>query len=161
MSWFITGIKNLVRVTSDIEVNTPMDIPGIGTGAAYASGDAFGTMFLIPTPRSGTISNVTFYDLDDEGLNKELVIFKDQFEETADNSTFAISDIDLLQVIGIAYLSTWSNFGNNQIGLAIPALSYVLPKNKAEQYGLWCQVVTRGADNIAAGSIPKISMVVV
>lgn len=131
-------------------------VPGIGTAAAYAAADAFGTRFVITVPVEGTIATVVFRDYDDEGLTKELVLFNRDFTETADNSAFAVSDADLVNCVGVVSISTFYNFSSNQIGVALPALYYVAP------YGtLWAQFVTRGADNIAAGAIPDFSMVVV
>ncbi len=161
MGLFIDRIKSIVRVTSEIDVSPLVEIPGIATASIYIAEDAFGEDFFIPVPREGTISNVTFYDLDGEGINKELVIATSRFTKTADHDPFAISDIDLLKVIGIGYISTFSNFNANQIGLAIPALSYVTTTKVDGKYGLWCQMVTKGTDTIAAGSTPQIGLVVV
>ena len=131
-------------------------IPGIGTGAAYTSGDAFGAKFSFPAPAEGTIATVVFRDYDDEGLSKEIVLFNTEFTATADNDPFAVSDVDLRNCVGVVSISTFYNFGNNQMGVATPALYYKAPLNR-----LFGQVVTRGADNIAVGSIPDISLVVV
>ena len=161
MGQLIDRIASIVRVTSKIDPSPLVEIPGITTASAYTAEDAFGEDFFIPVPKEGTISNVTFYDLDDEGINKELVIATSRFTKTFDHDPFAISDIDLLKVVGIAYISTFSNFNANQIGLAIPALSYVTSTKFDGKYGLWCQMLTKGVDNIAAGSIPRVSLVVV
>ena len=144
------GIKDSLFVSDRVQV------PGIGTGAAYAAADAFGVKFSFTVPVKGTIINVIFQDLDDEGLDKELNIFNRDFTETADNAAFAPSDDDLLNCIGVANIDTWYNFANNQIGMAYPALGYVAPTGL-----LYAQLLTRGADNIASGAIPKIFLVIV
>ena len=131
-------------------------IPGIGTGAAYASGDAFGTSFSLSLPARGTISVVLFLDYDNEGLNKELVLFSRPVTETADNAAFAVSDAGLRFTVGVVSVEQWYGFANNQIGIANPALSY-----SGAEGGLYGQWVTRGADNIAAGAIPEFVVVVV
>ena len=141
---------------SHIHTTPLLTVSGVGTGSAYTSGDAFGRKITLHVPVEGTISNVVFQDLDDEGINKELVLFDRDFEETADNAAFAVSDADLAKCIGVAYINTWSDFGNNQVGQAVPALSYVTPNGM-----LYAQLVTRGADNIAAGAIPTFFVVVV
>lgn len=133
----------------------PVTIPGIGTAAAYASGDAFGTSFRFAVPPMGIIANAVFIDLDDEGVNKELVLFSRAFTATADNSAFAVSDADLVNCVGVLSVDTWYNFGNNQLGIATPMMAY-----EAQTGYLWCQIVTRGADNIAAGSIPIVYLMV-
>jgi len=157
----LVNIGSIVQVTSKIDPSPIVEIPGITTASVYVAEDAFGEDFFIPVPKEGTISNVIFYDLDDEGINKELVIATTRFTKTADHDVFDISDIDLVKVIGIAYISTFSNFNSNQIGLAIPALSYATTTKVDGKFGLWCQLITKGTDNIAAGSIPKIGLVVV
>ena len=131
-------------------------IPGIGTAAAYASGDAFGGKFFVPTPREGTIAKVVFYDLDDEGLSKDLVLFDTQFTATADNGEFDVSDADLLNCVGVIGIDTFYNFKSNQLGVVSPAYEFYAPNG-----GLWCQLVTRGADNIAANNLPSIMVVIV
>lgn len=141
---------------SPIHRTQPLLVPGIGAASPYASGDAFGTQMTFSVPDEGTISNVVFLDYDDEGINKELVLFNKLVTETADNAEYAVADIDLTPCLGVCYINTWSNFANNQVGQAYPALSYVTMGEKI--YG---QLITRGADNIAAGLQPAIYLVVV
>jgi len=130
-------------------------VPGVGAGVAYTSGDAMGLRFSFTVRREGTIQTVVFLDRDDEGVNKELVLFNREFTGTADNAAFAVSDADLTGCVGVVSIATWFNFDANQVGMAYPGLFYVAPHER-----LWCQVVTRGADNIAAGSEPIVFMVV-
>ena len=113
-------------------------------------------MFTIPVPTEGTIASVVFLDYDDEGLQKDFALFSQTFTATADNSAFAVSDADLENCIGFITVSNFSNFGNNQVGVALPALYYVVPQGI-----LYCQVVTRGVDNIAVGAVPEFFMVIV
>lgn len=131
-------------------------IPGIGTGAPYASGDAFGGRFSFAVPVDGTIANVMFYDYDDEGIQKDLMLFAEEFTETTDNSEFDPSAGDLSNSIGPVLITSFTDFANNQMGKATPALSYHAPHGR-----LWAQIVTRGADNIAAGAIPEIRLVII
>ena len=152
-------ILNVLRREEDAAhlFKTPLTtVPGIGTGAAYASGDAFGTRMVFHVPVEGTISNVVFFDKDDEGFDKELVLFDREFEQTADNSAFAPTDSELQKCVGVCFIDQWSNFSANQIGQAFPALSYVAPEGI-----LYAQIVTRGVDNIAADNIPQIYLVIV
>lgn len=133
-------------------------VPMLGlsaAGSAYASGDAFGPKFMVEVPVSGVISNVVFLDLDDEGIAKDFVLFSADFTATADNSAFAVSDADLLNCIGVANVDIFSNFGSNQIGTGTPALGYVAPEGR-----LYVQCVTRGADDIANGVVPRFFLVV-
>lgn len=129
-----------------------VDIAGIGTGAAYASGDAFGGKFTIEVPKSGRIETLIMLDLDDEGIETELWMFRGNFAATADNSAFAISDADLLRLEGIISVVNFANANNNRVGINNGlGLTYSAPEGV-----LYCQCVTRGAPNIAAGNIPKL-----
>ena len=141
---------------NEVFVTPPRGIPGIGTAAAYASGDAFGVVFALEVPLEGTIANVIFYDLDDEGLDKDIFLFSVAPVGTADNSVFAPTDNEVLTCVGVISIADWKNAGSNQVGMATPALSYYAPSGK-----LWGQFVTRGADNIAAANIPQFSLVII
>ena len=135
-------------------------VPGIGAASAYAAADAFGTKVVINgLPNQGTISDVIFIDKDDEGIVKELVLFDHDFTGTADNSAFAPTDADLENLVGVVSISNFYNYSVNQVGRATPALFYSTdPRSPGRLYG---QFVTRGADNIAAGSEPLFFLVVV
>ncbi len=154
----IEFIRNPVQVDSGVFQTQTVQVPGIGTGAAYASGDAFGSKITIPVPKSGTISYVVFLDLDNEGATKDLVLFKSDFVATADNAVFAPSSVDLVGCLGVITIDAldFANFSTNRIGRATPAFSYVAPAGL-----LYAQFVTRGGDNIAAGSLPQFFMVIV
>ena len=102
-------------------------------------------------PVEGTISTIGLLDKDDEGIVKELVVFDADFTATTDNSAFAPSDDDLLNCIGVISIDVFYNYSVNQVGFVTPAFSYVAPNGY-----LYCQLVTRGVDNIAAGSIPRL-----
>jgi hypothetical protein len=132
-----------------------IQVPGIGTGTAYAAADAFGTQFTVEVPNDGVISTIVFFDLDDEGIQKDIVLFDKDFTATADNSAFAVNDDDILRCIGVASVNTYFNFANNQIGVATPALAYTAPEGR-----LWGQLVTRGTDDIAANNLPQLYMVI-
>ena len=155
------GINIVVSRETPFPVANPpladqkVSIPGIGTAAAYAAGDAFGTIFSFPVPVNCTINNVTLLDYDDEGIRKDLVIFKAPFVPTADNAAFAPSDADLASCLGVLSIDLQFNFANNQVGMTQNPISFVAPRGE-----VWCQLVTQGADNIAAGAIPDIIVVV-
>ena len=148
-------VENEPFVAGHVNRTPVQAVPGIGTGVAYASGDAFGTRIRFGVPVEGTITNVIFLDNDDEGINKDLVLFEDEFGETADNAAFAVSDADLLRCVGVAHINSWANYANNQVGMANPGLGY-----STKTGVLHAQLVTRGADNIAAGQLPYIFLVI-
>lgn len=135
---------------------TKITVPGIGAAVAYTAADAFGTKFYFSVPTEGTISNVIFLDYDDEGIIKDLVLFSEDFTETADNTAFAVTDLDLANCVGVARVNSYTNFSVNQVGQGQPALAYVAPHGR-----LYCQIVTQGADDIAAGASPDVYLVIV
>lgn len=133
-----------------------IEIPGIGTGSAYAAGDAFGGKFAIQVPKKGCIEAAIMYDLDDEGIETELWLFREDFSATTDNSAFAVSDADLMNLEYVIGIQNFANAGNNQIGINSGlGLPYEAPNGN-----LYCQCVTRGAPNIAAGNIPRVALAV-
>ena len=133
-----------------------MEVPGIGAAAAYATGDAMGTVFTLRVPSRGTIREVFFHDLDDEGLNKELWLFSGPITAAADNAAFSIADADNLITVAVFLFDAWRDAVNNQVGMtANTPVDYEAPTGL-----LHCQVKTLGADNIAAGAMPFISMVI-
>ena len=150
-----TEATPLLITTSRVYTTEKMTVPGIGTGAAYASGQAFGGKFAITVPKEGTISNVWFLDYDDEGIPKEIALFTRDFTATADKSAFSVSAGDLANSIGLVEIGTFYDFTATRLGAATPALWYNAPEGR-----IYCQVKTKGADNIAAGSIPQIVMVI-
>lgn len=149
-------LEGLVTVKDPITTVGPLPIPVTVFASAYTAGDAFGNKFQIEVPLEGTISNVVFYDKDDEGLEKELWLFRADFTATADDAEFAISDADLISLVGVISIASFKNAANNQLGQATPALSYKLTAGR-----FYCQMVTRGADNIAAGQVPSIALTII
>ena len=143
-------------MTSRLFVIGPTDVLGIVAAAGYTAADAFGGKFVLDVPKEGTIATVVFHDYDDEGISKEIVLFTSDFVATTDNAEFDPSDADMLNCVGIISVATFYNYKSNQVGIATPALYYIAPQGK-----LWGQMVTRGADNIASGSDPDFTMVVV
>lgn len=155
MAWTVTvkGQVQVVGKTVDTEFTT---IPGIVTGIAYASGDAFGAKFTIDVPHSGVIHTALMLDKDDEGLETELVLFRGDFVATADNSAFAVTDADLQDFVGTISFTVFKNFDANQVcTVSALGLAYKAPQGK-----LWIQAVTRGAPNIAAASLPMVKLVI-
>lgn len=139
-----------------------IQIPGIGTASAYADGDAFGTLFFIPTlfrpeKRSGVIVKALLVDKDDEGLQVDLVFFSREITGTTDNSAFNPSDADMHSWEGTLSVSTFYNWSGNQGGQQIDNRLWV----QSETTGIWCQCVARGALNIAAGALPWLKLTVV
>jgi len=143
-----------VMIKTGIVDSAALPIPGIGTGAAYADLEQFGTVFWFPCPMDWLLTSITFYDLDDEGLVKQVWIATASFTPTSsDNGALVIADADLVKFpyepVSIAA------FGNADTGQIGGSGSLSLPLHCPEGR-VWVQLQTRGADNIAAGAIPQI-----
>jgi hypothetical protein len=142
-------------------VTCKVQVPGIGAAADYTSGDAFGTMITFenvfrPEKMSGVIVRVFMQDFDDEGLQKDLVLFTRPFTGTADNSAFAVGDVDAAACVGVIVIDSFVDCGGFRIGQEDPGIWV-----SGESTNLYAQLITRGADNIAAGAVPNIAIVVV
>ncbi len=132
----------------------PVQIPGIGTGSAYADLDAFGTVFTISVPKSGIIQTALYFDLDNEGLMMDLWLFKGPFLQTADNAALVVSDIDLLSVETVISFSNFKAGNTGQVAVQSGlGIAYVAPDGV-----LYCQMQARGAVNIAAANLPSVSL---
>lgn len=154
----------LPPVGGDGKIVGPVRVTGIGTGSAYTAGDAFGGVVKFPNcfrPEkcSGWIVGALYYDLDDEGLAKDVPLYSRAITATTDNDAYALADADNLYGRGFLRISDFFDGGSGQIGMAdkttVPF--YVV----ADGPDLWTQLRTLGADNVAAASEPWIALLVV
>lgn len=135
----------------------PMEIPGIGTGSAYTANDCLGTMAVIDVPKSGVIYSATFWDLDDEGSQVDLEIFKDSIAQIADNGAWSPTDFDMLNfVTELAFFSFDVHINSQTSELRGIGKAYTAPSGK-----LWVQAVTRSTPNIATQNIPRFQLQII
>lgn len=139
-----------------------VQVPGIGTGAAYADGEAFGTLItwhnvFRSEKLSGTIVGAFLLDLDDEGIQIDIPLFVRSITATTDNNAFAPSDDDLMALRAVVSISSFYNWSSNQFGQASNLGVWI----NGESPNLYSQLVVRGAANIAAGAVPWVGLVVV
>lgn len=120
----------------------------VGNGA-YTADDAFGGKGQLFVPPTGTITQAFLYDLDDEGMAVDVVLFDADFTATADDAAFAVSDDDAKKCIGVISISSFANCGGFQLGQSFPALNYSVPSGV-----IYYQCIIRGAPTVAAGSEP-------
>lgn len=152
MSWFITGIKNLVTTQKSQFDTGWMQIPGVAISSAYTAEDAFGTTLTFNVPKIGKIDSALFIDKDDEGIEMEFVLFNDVFVETVDAAAFAPSDADLGKVVGSLMFSIFNDYNANQISHAdTPKIHYNCPSGIMRG-----QFKTSGTPNIAANNLPSV-----
>lgn len=136
-----------VRTAKRIVATSWVLVPGTSAASAYADEDAFGTRFTLDVPRSGVITSAMAIDEDDEDLDVNLFLFREDITSGTDNSAYAPSTSDLLKLeaiinLDLRYGVSGATLGYNP-GLVVP---YIAPAGL-----LWVQAVARGALNLAAG----------
>lgn len=158
MSWFVTGIKNIVGVQERLHNTGFLTVPGIATVSVYTADDAFGTQFVFrDVPKAGYIQTAVYLDLDDEGIETDIVLYSREIVETADHDPYAPSDLDLESLIGHITFADFKNYNANQSSTASGMFfTYTAPLGE-----IWAQMVTRGIPNIAVAAIPKVSLTIV
>lgn len=147
-------LDSTIAVTGKLFSTPYTEIPGIGTGSVYASGDAFGTKFTFDVPKTGVIETAIILDMDDEGKTVELWLFRRDFTVTTDNDAFAVTDVDLRALEVVISITNYANANVNQVGIN-NGLSLIYTAPEGLLYG---QCVTRDTHNIAAGNIPYIAL---
>lgn len=149
-------VKGLVQTGGKTVRTALVTIPGIGTAAAYATGQAFGTKFTIDVPLSGIIHTAIYLDKDLESIECDLILFTRDFAGTADKSAFAPTDTELQDFLSTITFATFKAFSVNSVSTASAlGIAYVAPERK-----LYCQMVTRGTPNIAAGNLPMVALTI-
>lgn len=148
-------VTNVVAVSSSI-VSILVPIPGIGSGVAYAAGDAVGTAFRIPNAareagKGGTIETVVLIDRDNERIETDLVLFTQPISGTADNAAFDPDDRELAHCIGHVKITAgeYVAFNDNAEGTVRTVGLTFQTDQEPHLYG---QLVTRGAPNLAAST---------
>ncbi|GEM_PF-4918400 len=144
-----------------VSITRRVQVPGIGTGSAYTAADAFGTLITIPNvfrpnKNSGIATKILFYDLDDEGIQKDCIFFGVPISTTANDDAYAPSDGDILSGSNGVSITTFFNWANNQMGVWNGS-AWV----ESMDTNLYVRLITQGADNIAAGSIPWLSITII
>ena len=153
-------VKGAVYVASPKVVScpsSPKEIPGITAADAFDAGDCFGTVVELLVPPSGIIYSATFWDLDAEGTQVDLEIFKHSITSIASDAAWAPSDVDIVKFVTEIAFAGFDNHTNNQtsevndIGKA-----YTAPEGK-----FYIQAVCRSTPTIAAGAMPRFQLQII
>lgn len=155
----LDGIKNLLSKSNKVVScpSSPVKIPGIVTGAAYLAGDVMGTMVKLAVPKSGIIYSATLWDLDDEGLQYDLEIFKNEITQTADNAPWSPIDGDMQAFVTELAFIAFDDHDNSQTS----ELTSIGKAYSTSDGYLWIQAIARGAHNIAAGAEPRFQLQII
>ncbi len=128
---------------------------------AYTSGDQVGFPFEIVTgvdlsKKLIWLQSINVTDDADQGAALELVVFDSIFTPSLDNAAFTPSDAHADNIIAVVPITTWYNFGANQVStepnLGIPLK---LKQGQNKFYGI---LVTRGTPTFAAVTDLKLKL---
>lgn len=135
------GEQNVVRVRRDV--------PGIGTGAAYAAEDAVGDTFAIDVPESGILVDAVMVDTDDNEINTHVLVFDDEPNtDIADNAGYVLDATDFGKIAGVFTFDTFVPLSGDTLAVENNInMGFHAPRRK-----LWLQLVTAGTPNFAAGT---------
>jgi len=146
-------ISNSVKVqTKTVSCpESPKIIEGVGAAAEYADGDVMGKLMELKVPKSGVIYSSTLWDLDDEGKQIDLMLFKGSISHAADNAAYAPTDADTLKMFcNISHFS-FTDLGNSRISEVMNiGKAYYAPRGK-----IYVLARARGTHNIATDQEPR------
>lgn len=133
----------------------PVVIQGITTGGALsASGDTLGTVTKVAIPKSGVIYSATFYDMDDEGIQTDLEIFKKPIADVVWDAAFAPTDTEMAHFVTELAFFAFDDHGTAQTSeLVNIGKAYTAPDGF-----FYIQAVARGTPNIAANNLPRFQL---
>ena len=132
----------------------PIEIPGITAADIFDAGDCFGTIFEIAVPKSGEIRSAIFLDLDDEGSQVDLEIFKDSITQIASDAAWDLPSTELLRfVTELAFVAFDNHITCQSSDLTNIGKAYTAPGGK-----LYIQAVCRGTPTIAANKSPRVQL---
>ena len=155
IGWIIRRIREVVAIAPPGVYITPaIAVPNITPANALHADDAMGDLFGIRVPKSGIIQSATFYDVDDEGSQVDLVLTRARFTGAASDAAFSMLDDDLLTVIIQLNFTTFFDMVNGQVSSIenIGKAYRVPPEKKGSKMGvIYAQAIARGTPNIAAG----------
>lgn len=135
----------------------PVEIAGIDTADAYTAKDTLGTLTTISVPESGILYSATLWDLDDEGSEIRLHIFKHEPTQIADDATYAPADGDIIKLVTTLSFASFTDYQNSQVSeLTNIGKAYTAPGGL-----FYIQAETRSTPTIAAGSQPKFQLQII
>ncbi len=127
----------------------PVVVPGMNT-SQYSIEDALGTSWQVAVPKSGVIMSVWGYDSDDELLEYNIILHRDEFTSGTNNDAYAPVDAEKHLWVGppIVIDSFKGYSGVTVGGFDNVGFAYVAPKGF-----LYGQCVTQGDPTYAAADL--------
>jgi len=135
----------------------PVMITGITAADILDANDVFGNFTKVKVPKLGIIYSATFWDLDDEGTQVDLELFKHVITQTASDAAWDPSDSNMLSfVTEIPFVSFDDHISSRTAEVNNIGKAYTAPEGF-----LWVQAVCRGTPTIAAGSSPRFQLQII
>ncbi len=155
------NLENVVEVLKAIGTTTivscpanPVALPGSDSATALESGDTMGTVFALSVPKSGEIRSATLFDMDDKGIQTDLMVYKAKIADQAVDAAYAPSDPEgLMFITCLSFVSPVDHGGFQTYELTNIGKAYSAPNGK-----LYIQGVTRGTPTVTAGSPYRIQV---
>ncbi len=127
-----------------------------------ADGDLVGgkltfASFSEPAGSGGVIESVIITDLDAEASDVDVIFFDADPSNTTftENSALDINDTDLLNIIGVAQVTTWAAFADSAVGWALNLnMPFVIPSGTS----LFAAMVVRGGGTPTYGTTSDLSV---
>lgn len=144
----VIGSTNVVEATPTI------------TAGAYSTGDLVGAKITLTgavvsalTRPSGIVHSVVLTDLAAQSADYDVVFFDTDPSNTTftDNAAFAPADADLINVIGVAQLTTHSAFSDNGVSFAF-GTNIPFKITDTSTNALYAALVVRAAPTYASTS---------
>jgi len=127
----------------------PVIVPGIGAGI-YTAEDALGTSWAVAVPKSGVIMSVWGYDSDDEAIEYNIILHRDDFTSGSDHDAYAPVDAEKHLWAGPPLaIDTFKGYSGVTVGgFDNVGFPYVAPKGF-----LYGQCVTQGTPTYASAGL--------
>jgi len=151
------AIDRVVKVQLVLEAT-----PTVSASAIYASGDSVGgeitlsnalrEKFAVNDLRNGTatIRSVVITDLGKQSANLDVIFFDTvPANGFGDNVPITVTDVDLVNVIGVAQITTWVAFNDSSVGIAH---DLYIPFALGTGTKLYAAIVSRGTPTYASTS---------
>jgi hypothetical protein len=134
------------------------------TAGAYSANDLVGgKISLTPAARlvslpsniipTATIINVILTDKSTQASNTDVIFWSADPSATTftDNAALTVADADLLNIIGIVTVNSWTTFAANSVGTTTSAVTFPY-QLASEASTLYASLITRGTPTYASTS---------
>lgn len=155
----LEDIKRYLAINRSVNSypSVPVEIQGIVAADAFDAGDCMGILTKVKVPKSGILYSATFWDMDDEGSEVDLEVFKNEIPQIASDQPWAPTDETMRSFVTHLAFASFIDHGTsrtaelNNIGKAYTApLGY-----------FWIQAVTPSTPTIAAGNMPRFQLQII